>query len=187
MSDDPAKARDLKLLDAVDALPRRSMDGPVWRVVREGRNPLLGARSRSRWCNESFDVLYMSSDRDSAVAEIHSLLNSQPVFPSKIRFFAHRIALRAAALLRFQAIADLVPLGIDEAGYRERDYTQTQKIADAAYFLGFEGIVAPSARWNGHTIAVFTDRLDPAEIRIEHSEPEPIDWRDWKRRQTRND
>lgn len=185
MPPDLRKARDLGLLDAVDGFQREPFQGSVWRVVREGRDPLQGARSRSRWCNDSFDVLYTSLERDGAVAEIFALLSSQPVFPSKIRSFAHRLSIRATKVLRLADLPTLAKLGVDIDRYRERIYRRTQEIADAAYFLGFDGLIAPSARWPGLNLVVFTDRLSPDDMTSEESDAEPIDWKAWRENRKR--
>jgi hypothetical protein len=37
----------------------------------------------------------------------------------------------------------MIPLGVDPARYREILYEPTQAIGDAAYFLGFDSIIAP--------------------------------------------
>jgi hypothetical protein len=88
VAEDRRRARDLELLDAIDAFQREALDVEVWRLVRAGRDPALGSPSRSRWCNGSFDVLYTSFEQDGAIAEIHALLSLQPVFPSKDHWFA---------------------------------------------------------------------------------------------------
>ena len=154
---DPRKARDLHLLDAIDAFKREPFSQPVWRVARDGRDPLLGAPSSSRWCDGTFDVLYTSLERDGAIAEIHALLSVQPVFPSRVRFLAHRVTVKARQTLRFADLATLGRLGIDVGRYRDREYSRTQAVADAAYFLGFDGLIAPSARWDCLNAVLFTD------------------------------
>jgi hypothetical protein len=179
---DPRLARDLALLDAIDAFKREPFAEPVWRVAREGRDPILGAPSTSRWCDGTFDALYTSLERDGALAEIHALLSMQPVFPSKVRFFVHRVTVRAQQTLRFADLATLGRLGVDVRRYKERDYSRTQPIADAAYFLGFDGLVAPSARWECLNAVLFTDRIPPGEIEIAESEPEAVDWEGWRKR-----
>ena len=180
---DPPRARDLALLDAIDAFEREPFAQSVWRVVREGRDPLQGARSRSRWCNDTFtfDVLYASLEREGALAEIYALLSSQPVFPSRIKSFVHCVSVRASKTLRLADVATLAKLGVDTARFRERVYARTQAIADAAYFLGFDGLIAPSARWDCHSLVLFTDRIQPSDIQLERTEPEPIDWQAWRR------
>ncbi len=174
------RARDLELLDAIDAFKREPFARPVWRVAREGREPILGAATNSRWCDGTFDALYTSLDRDGALAEIHALLSSQPVFPSNIRSYVHKLAIDAKATLRLADLPTLAKLGVNVERYRERDYTKTQAIADAAYFLGFDGLVAPSARWDCLNAVLFTDRVAPGGIAVLDTEKRPVDWRAWR-------
>jgi hypothetical protein len=179
---DPRKARDLRLLDAIDAFRREPFAQSVWRVSRAGRDPILGAPSTSRWCDGTFDVLYTSFERDGAIAEVHAILAMQPVFPSKIQFFVHGVRVRARQTLRLADLATLAELGVDVDRYRERDYSRTQPIADAAYFLGFDGLIAPSARWKCLNAMLFTGRIPAGDIELTGSEPNPIDWNTWRKR-----
>ena len=57
------------LLDAMQALEPVEFEGPVWRIVRQGRDPLLASRSGGRWDDGTFDVLYTSESREGAIAE----------------------------------------------------------------------------------------------------------------------
>ncbi len=182
---DLRKARDLALLDAIDACKREPFERPVWRVVKEARDPLQGAPTTSRWCDGTFDTLYTSFERDGAIAEIRALLMSQPVFPSKVRWFAHRISARCRRTLRLADMPTLAKLGVDTGNYKSRDYRRTKDIADAAYFLDFDGLVVPNARWNCLNLIVFTERIAPADIRTEEREDTPIDWSAWKRARSR--
>jgi len=180
--DDARRARDIGLLDAIDAFAREPFAATVWRVARDGRDPLLGARSTSRWCNGSFDVLYTSLEREGAIAEIHALLSLQPVFPSKVRWKSHPIKISAQRTLRLADLATLERLGVDVARYRDRVYDRTQEIADAAYFLGFDGLVAPNPRWPCANLVLFTDRIAPEQIEIGDRPAEAIDWDVWRKR-----
>jgi hypothetical protein len=176
------RARDLRILDAVDAHPRRAFDGTVWRITREGRDPLQGGRSASRWCNGEFDVLYTSLERDGALAEIYSLLNLQPVFPSKLSFRVHRVRVVAQSVLHLADLPTLAQLGVSTDNYQDRNYDQTQQVADAAYFLGFDGLVAPSARWTCLNAVLFIDRIDPGALTVESTEDDPVNWSVWRTR-----
>lgn len=180
MTGDPRKARDFALLDIIDSFEREPFSQSVWRVARENCDPLQGGRSPSRWCIGSFDVLYTSLDRNGALAEVYELLNSQPVWPSKIKSFVHRIAIRAPEILRLADLETLARLGVDVTRFRERDYSRTQEIADAAYFLGFSGLIVPNARWRCNNLVVFTERIPPADIKVEDSDDKPTDLRAWR-------
>jgi hypothetical protein len=151
-------------------------------VVREGRDPLQAGRSPSRWCDGAFDVLYTSLERDGAIAEVHELLNLQPVFPSKIAFLVHRLTVSLTQCLHLAELPKLSKLGVDVDRYQDRNCERTQSIADAAYFLGFDSLIAPNARWPCMNAVLFTDRIKPACLTLEATEPEPIDWQAWRRR-----
>ncbi|MCM0021563.1 MAG: RES family NAD+ phosphorylase [Tagaea sp.] len=174
-------ARDHRLLDALDALPREAFAGRVWRVVPEGRNPAQGHASLERWGNGAFDVLYTSLERDGAIAEIHEYLNLQPVFPSKPSWSSFELAVRSHRTLRLADLSALKNLDVDIDAYRERRYARTQAIADAAFFLGFDGLIAPSARWPCDNLMLFTAHTAPADIEIVAEQGTRIDWTAWRR------
>src|SRR5262249_21307951 len=158
------RARDFQLLDLLDEFARGAVDAEVWRLVRAGRDPTLGSSSQSRWCNGAFDVLYTSFARDGAIAEIYSLLSLQPVFPSKISWSVNKLKITAFQTLSLADLGVLAKLGVNTDRYRDREYQRTQEIADAAHFLGFDGLIAPSARWECSNLVLFTDRIAPNQI-----------------------
>jgi RES domain-containing protein len=174
------KPRDPGLLDRLDAFDRVSYNVETWRVVREGRDPLQGSASGGRWDPTLFDVLYTSLDSHGAVAEVHFHLSRQPVFPSRIRYGLHRVRVRTAKTLRIPDLNAMVPLGVDPSRYREILYESTQAIGDAAYFLGFDSIIAPNARWPCDNLILFTDQIGPADLElIESSE---VNWAEWRKK-----
>jgi len=127
-------------------------------------------------------VLYTSFERNGALAELHALLNIQPVFPSKARYFVHRLRVSARGVIRLADLVTLAKLGVDVSHYGERDYSMTQPIAETAYFLGFDGLIAPSARWNCLNAIFFTDRLTPDRLDVLESDAQPVDWDSWRGR-----
>jgi RES domain-containing protein len=174
------KPRDPALLDALDAFGRVRYSGDTWRAVRRGRDPLQGSASGGRWDPTFFDVLYTSLAADGAVAEAHFHLSRQPVFPSKLRYRLHRIRVKTARTLRLPDLSAMVPLGVDPARYREILYGQTQAIGDAAYFLGFDSIIAPNARWSCNNLILFTDQIAPADLEVVESSE--INWTEWRKK-----
>jgi hypothetical protein len=126
-------------------------------------------------------VLYTSLNPDGAIAEVHFHLARQPVFPSKIRYGLHRIRVATVKTLRLPDLNAMVPLGVEPVRYREILYEPTQAIGDAAYFLGFDSIIAPNARWSCDNLILFIDQIAPADLElIESSE---IDWTEWRKKQ----
>lgn len=173
------RARDPDLLDALDAHRGVSFEGDVWRIVRDERDPLEGYPAGARWDPGTFDVIYTSLAREGALEEIHFHLTRQPVFPSKIRSVLHRLAVRTKRTLRLADIAAVEALGVSRETYASLSYARSQEIGDAAAFLGFDGILAPSARWQCQNLIVFTDRFQPADLALVESEP--VDWDGWRR------
>ncbi len=174
------KPRDPALLDALDAFDKAPYAGETWRVVRDGRDPLQGTASGGRWDPTLFDVLYTSLDPDGAVAEIHFHLTRQPVFPSKIKYGLHRIGVRTRKTLIFSDLQALTHLGVDPSRYRELLYESTQAIGDAAYFLGFDSIIAPNARWPCNNLMLFTDQIEPTNLEVLDSSE--VNWAAWRKK-----
>lgn len=172
------RARDLALLDLLDAHEGVSFEGSVWRIVRAGRDPLQGFAAGARWDPGTFDVLYTSLAREGALAEIHFHLTRQPVFPSRLRSVLHRLRVETRRTLRIADLAALEGLGVARESYPGLSYARCQEIGDAAQFLGFDGILAPSARWECHNLILFLDRIAPDAVRVEESEA--VDWTAWR-------
>lgn len=176
-------ARDLELLDLLDAHKGVSFEGEVWRIVREGIGVLQGYPAKARWDPGTFDVLYTSLEREGAMEEIYFHLSQQPVFPSKLRSALHRIAVRTKKTLRLANLEDVQGLGVSPETYRSLKYERTQAIGDAAAFLGFDGIIAPSARYGCHNLVIFCDSFTPADLTV--TESETIDWDLWRASRSR--
>jgi RES domain-containing protein len=174
---DGRKARDLALLDALDRFARSVFEGEVWRVVRAARDVLQASPVGARWDPGTFDVLYTSLDR-GALEEIYFHLSRQPVFPS-VPFQVHRLRARAEKILRLPDLPALGELGVDVENYGSLDYARTQAIGDAAFFLGFDGLIVPSARFRSLNLVLFADRIEIADLDVELSEP--VDWKAWRR------
>lgn len=176
---DVRRARDLDLLDALEALKRVRVDSTVWRAVRKGCDPLSGSATAGRWDPGTFDVLYTALERDGAIAEMHFHLSRQPVFPSKVDFVVTEIAVRTMRTLKFADLNELKPLGVNVKDYARVLYRRTQEIGDAAAFLGFDGIIAPSARWDCHNLVIFSDQVRPDDLEL--IESSVIDFAAWRR------
>jgi RES domain-containing protein len=172
-------ARDPDLLDALDAHEGVAFEGDVWRIVREGRDVLLGYPSKARWDPGGFDVIYTALQREGALAEVYFHLSGQPVFPSQVKSILSRISVSTRRTLKLADLAAVKALGVLSEHYAGLDYVRTQEIGDAANFLGFDGILAPSARWKGQNLILFTNRFDPDDLVI--VEQETVDWAEWKR------
>ena len=181
--------RDHRLIDRIEPKPSTSEERTVWRVCAEGRDPCACSRSRGRWDDGTFSVLYTAEDADGAVAEMFfHLRRGQPVFPSKIRFNLHELTVGFDRLLDLTDPGALADLSVDAAqfgqlvyGRHPNEYPRTQEIAEVAQFLDFDGLRVPNARWDCANIVVFCDAVQPDALtaRRDHG---LVDWADWQAR-----
>lgn len=169
--------RDHALLDALDKHSPTPFDGKVWRVVRDGRDAAQGYASTARWSPGTFEVLYTSMEKSGAIAEVHFRLASQPVFPSKVIYQAAQLQVSAQKTIQLLDTELFGALNVDKSSFAKFDYLRTQEIGDAAQFLGFDGLIVPSARAPTRNLVLFTEALGPTDIQIIHSEA--VNWRDW--------
>jgi RES domain-containing protein len=179
------RRHDDRLLDALAEIDPEPFAGTMWRVVRAGRPPLDGSRGSGRWNPASLSVLYGAQEADGAVAEMHfHLSRGQSVFPSRMQHLLFELRVRTARTLVLADMDALGRLGVVPDRYGEILYDRTQEIADAAFFMGYDGIIAPSARWPCRNIVLFLDRIDIEGI--EELSSGPIDWSAWRRRNPGN-
>jgi len=171
-----ARIHDRAILDALEALDPEPFRGAVWRIIRKGREPTRGTAAHGRWSpGGEIEVLYTSLERDGALAEIGYRLSLEPVWPSMIEHEIHSIRAEIERTLRFANLASLEPFGIDAAGYRTFEYEATQALAAAAYFLEFDGLIVPNARFDCANLVLFTERVSALTV----VETQPVDWDAW--------
>lgn len=170
---------DDRLLDALEGIEGHSYNGTMWRAVREGRSVLDGSRGAGRWNPSSLSVLYGAKEADGAISEIHFHLNrGQSVFPSKMKHKIFELSIITDRTLVLLKMSDLIALGVDEAKYQQILYKRTQEIADAAAFMGFDGIIAPSARYECENIVLFLDLFNLENIKTVSKKS--IKWSSWR-------
>ena len=178
------KRRDSALLDAIESIAPAVFSGPVWRVVREGRDPTRCSASGGRWDDGTFDVLYTSAERLGALTEMRfHLMRGQPVIPSLVKYKLYELELHLERALKLLDLAALARVGLDTArfgqlSYNEKhnEYPRSQDIGEVAHFLDIDGLVVPSARHDCLNVVAFCDRVRPEAIGIKQ-DCGLIDWR----------
>jgi RES domain-containing protein len=174
------RIHDRAVLDRLESLHVAKFEQVVWRIARKGHDPLRGSIAAGRWnAIAEIEVLYTSTERDGALAEVGYRLSLEPIWPSKIEHQMHQLSIKADNALRFNDLAELEQVGVDIARYQSFDYTATQAIAAAAHFLQFDALVVPSARHTAPNIVIFLDRIPtPPEL----ISSEDVDWTQWRKR-----
>lgn len=179
------RVHDRSVLDALEKLDPEPFDSDIWRVARQGRDPLRGSSAGGRWgAPGELEVLYTSEQRDGALAEVGFRLSLEPVWPSLIRHQLHLLAVRTERTLRLLDMSVLANLGVDIARYETFEYGTTQAIAAAAYFLEFDGMLVPSARFECANLVLFTERVSQTGF-LQLVSSEDVNWQDWRKRNRR--
>ena len=175
-----SRQHDRELLDALESRPSEAFSGETWRVTAKGRDALRGSTAGGRWSPPGeFEVLYTSLARAGALAEIGYRLSLEPIWPSRLAHELHRITARTDSSLRFADVNSLLTFGVDIKRYATFEYTVTQAIAAAAFFLDFDGLIVPSARCAELNLVIFMEKLDVGE-RLNMTASEPVDWSVWR-------
>lgn len=170
---------DPALLERLDAFEAEPFGGEVFRATRRSLDPLAASTSGGRWVPRGLvPVLYTSLMREGALAEIcfhWSQLTPWPSRPAAL----HRLGVSAERRLRLMR-ADLEELDVDLGQYETINYRRTQEIGAAVAFLGCDGLIVPSARWDCENLVLFTEN-HALSSRLEILSTEEIDWQIWAR------
>jgi RES domain-containing protein len=173
---------DRDLLDRLSDLPHRRFEGELFRATGISVDATASSINGGRWSPRpdgdfGIPALYTSFERDGALAELCSFLADFTPIPKarpvKVTPLTISVA-RAVTLTR----VDLVALGVAMDQYGQRDYRRTQQIGAALAFLGIDGLIAPSPRWNCDNLVVFDENHAMTE-RMYVGPHEEYDWREW--------
>jgi RES domain-containing protein len=160
--------RDNALIDALEAIEPVAFTGTVWRLVRDGRDPLQCSASVGRWDDGSFDVLYTAMSQEGALEEMRfHLMRGQPVMPSRVKYRMFELDLALEHALKFLDLAALAKVGLKtetfgRLSYQQKndEYPRTQEIGEVAHFLDFDGLIVPSARSDSKNVVAFCDKVE---------------------------
>jgi RES domain-containing protein len=149
-----------ELLDALEDADIGPWQGTAWRQVFEGTPPLRPNQRGARWNPQDTEALYCALDPLTASAEIDYLVSLQPV-PITKRRVIHELAvgLKRVADLSTDAALKTAGLSIDVINANGVD--ECRRIGAACAWLGFDGLLVPSARSDGTNLVVFVTNLDP--------------------------
>jgi RES domain-containing protein len=173
---------DSALLDRLSELPHQRFEGRFFRATGISIDPTAASISGGRWSprpDKDFGVpaLYTSFEREGALAELCSFLADITPIPKGRLVKVTSLDIILVEAVRLQR-DDLIALGVAFERYGQRDYSKTQQIGAALAFLGVDGLITPSARWNCENLVVFQQNHDTIE-RMKVGPYETLDWREW--------
>jgi hypothetical protein len=171
--------RDPALLDFLEAQQATSFEGAVYRATRKGLDPTTYSTAGGRWMVPgAASVLYTSVEQDGALAEISFHLASLSPIPTK-PIALHKLSVRLKRLVRIER-SDFPALGVEALRFGELGYARTQQIGDAVAFLGYDGMIVPSARWQCSNLVLFQTNQNLVDTPVVQ-ESRDLDWIPWAR------
>ncbi len=83
----------------------------------------------------------------------------------------HELTVQGMQVLDLRAPDALASVGLMREDIADDDWTRCQAIGHAAFFLDFDGVLAPSATGVGVVLAAFETRLEAGQLRLVNSQP----------------
>lgn len=148
-------------------LPRSRLSATVFRVVREGLDPLattgsLKAGGRFNHPGE-FGALYTSLDSTTAAKEVVRGLRRRGIDPEEFSegaWWVYELEVELEAVLDLTDANVLERIGIQQDSLTGTEINSTREIAAQARQQGYEALLVPSAAVpKSHNLVVFLDRL----------------------------
>lgn len=158
------------LVSAIDSLGTTQWSSTTYRHASPDRDPLSGEGARKsggRWNPSAlFPTLYLADSVETSVAEFERMAAMQGLSPEDfLPRDLHEIECRNLDVLDIRDNRALESLGLTDADISSADWDRCQAVGEAAHFLGFHAVIAPSAASRrGYTIAVFDDIVPSGAI-----------------------
>lgn len=113
------------------------------------------------------------------MAEVASYLRDLSPLPRSRELSIATLTMSASKVVTLD-YAKLLEIGVSREHYGTRDYGLTQQIGATLEWLGFDGLISPSARYNCNNLTLFT-RNHQLDERLEIVSQQSIEWRAWAR------
>ena len=170
--------RDPDLLEHLERCVQQAFVGTVYRVVWAERSPLQGSSvARGRWNSpdSGFEVLNTSLEAEGAAAEFEAFWSLFEQRPDRTALnWKLRVRLRRVINMDFESLEEL---GVQRTEYTSRQYVRTREISDGLNYLGCDGLIVPSARYDGENLIVYMQNLN-RDCLLEEEEPSTFTWSD---------
>lgn len=154
---------DSRLLDTIESFGDIAFEGALYRHISAGREPLTPSRAGGRWAPPGeFSILYTATRADIALAE-WAYLRAQVSLPPSTPRQLWRIEAKITRVLDLTPPERLHKLDIDPADFANAALA-CAAAGRAANFLGFKGILAPSARAPGANVMILFDNLEASDV-----------------------
>lgn len=147
--------------------------GLTFRHTAARRDPLSGAGARlngGRWNpKDLFAALYLAEPVATCMGELVRMAQSQGVPVAvllRVPRVLHDVQVTEARVLDLTAPEHRAAIGLADSDISDSDWTICQQVGHAAWFLGLQGILAPSATGGGNVLTLFEGRIDPGQVSV---------------------
>jgi RES domain-containing protein len=161
------------LLDALQQVPVNAFDGTIYRHMFAGISPFTENTRGARWNPPDTAAIYSSLTRETALAEAEWRISVEPIRP-RARRTLYTIALELAGLVGLTASEHLEAVGVTAVELASDDPSACQLVGGAVAWLGHDGLLVPSARYEGVNLVIYPGAHDP-DARFEIVSEEEID------------
>lgn len=170
------------LVEAIDAISTTAWSGETFRYANARREPLSGEGARRAGGRynpkELFPVVYLAQPVQACLRELERAMANQHLTVerqlSSVPQMLHTVDLTEIEVLDLTHDETQAALGLEDADFTG-DWGPCQEVGHAAWFLRFQGVLAPSAVGGGVTLALFEHSTPPSRIHLRSSEPLTLD------------
>jgi RES domain-containing protein len=151
-----------EMLDLLQSAAVPEWEGTVYRHMFGPQPPARANTGGARWNEPNLAAIYTSCERETALAEAEYYISLQPLRPRARRtLFTIHVSLRKVIDLTPSGL--LARLDIPDNVLAAMDHTPCRTIGAAVNWLGYIGLLVPSARRRGGTNLVIYQQDPPDE------------------------
>ena len=148
-----------QLLDRLEDIGGEPLDVVVWRYMFNELDPARVNTRGARWNPPGVAAIYTSLERETALAEVRFAIASQPVWPSTSRQL-YKVQVTVAKAIDLSNRALLAEAGVGDDELVAVNQVVCRTVGGAVHWLGYDGLLVPSARASGTNLVIYADRLD---------------------------
>jgi len=163
----------LELLDALEQAPSGPLEITAWRHTFGSHPPDQENTRGARWNPSSVSAIYLSHERNGAIAEGNHSIAVQPLRPQSRRF-VYAVEVSLANVLDLSDPRDLARTGLSDGDLAADDHTACQEVGSAVDWLEHDGLLVPSARSDALSLVIYpAHRLPDATFAFGEGESVP--------------
>lgn len=171
-------ALDEDLVQRISDLGTTTWSGTTYRHTAPRRDPLSGTGARlngGRWNPRgAFAAIYLAHPGAACIAELErmaELTNVSVADALRVGRTLHTIEAHQVRVLDLTSQTSQSAIGLEVGDIADDDHTACQAIGQAADFLGYQGVLAPSATGTGLVLAAYQAHLEPEQLEVTSSQP----------------